>query len=179
MQALGFFPVSLFISTYTSSLSSATLPSRLVLALFNAASVLFLILFGRFSDSYPYPYVIMASGIGCALASFVFWGFASSLAWIFAFATVFGGFVSLDSFSSIPSILPITRNQFSPFKLLTHIHLSPPGRCIPRYMARCCDRNRREPEPHHQHRVWMLYRCRGSDVHYRPYHCCFASQQQR
>ncbi|KAH9483339.1 MFS transporter asaE [Psilocybe cubensis] len=92
VQALGFFPVSLFIPTYTSSLSSAVLPSRLVLALFNAASVLFLILFGRFSDSYPYAYVIMASGIGCALAAFVFWGFASSLAWIFAFATVFGGF---------------------------------------------------------------------------------------
>lgn len=94
VQALSFFPVSLFIPTYTSSLSSATLPSRLSLAVFNAASAIFFMLFGRLSDSYPYPYVIMASGIGCAIASFIFWGFASSLPWIFAFASMFGGFVS-------------------------------------------------------------------------------------
>ena len=94
VQALGFFPVSLFIPTYTSSLSSATLPSTIVLALFNAVSVVFFIMFGRICDSYPYPYVILASGIGSMLAALLLWGFASSLGWVFAFAAVFGGFVS-------------------------------------------------------------------------------------
>lgn len=91
MQALGFFPVSLFIPTYTSSLSSATLPSTITLALFNAASVIFYIMFGRICDSYPYPYVILASGVGSALAAFFLWGFASSLSLVFVFAAVFGG----------------------------------------------------------------------------------------
>lgn len=68
----------------------------MVLALFNAASAIFFIIFGRLCDSYPYPYIIMASGLGCAIAVFVFWGFASSLPWIFVFVTVFGGLVSLE-----------------------------------------------------------------------------------
>ncbi|KDR73320.1 hypothetical protein GALMADRAFT_125448 [Galerina marginata CBS 339.88] len=91
VQALGFFSVSLFIPTFTSSLSSATLPSRIVLALFNATSPLFYIIFGRMCDLYPYPYVILACGIGSALSAFVLWGFASSLSWVFAFSTIFGG----------------------------------------------------------------------------------------
>ncbi|KAF8901161.1 major facilitator superfamily domain-containing protein [Gymnopilus junonius] len=91
VQALGFFPVSLFVPTYTSSLLSGTLPSTIVLALFNAASVIFYIMFGRICDSYPYPYVILASGVGSSLAALLLWGFASSLGWVFAFAAVFGG----------------------------------------------------------------------------------------
>ncbi|PPQ81421.1 hypothetical protein CVT25_015925 [Psilocybe cyanescens] len=115
IQALGFFPVSLFISTYTSSLSSAKLPPLLVLSLFNVAAALFFVLFGRFSDSYPYPYVIMASGIGCALASFIFWGFASSLAWIFSFAIVFGGFGG-----AFPTIWPVAASEIGG----THNHIT-------------------------------------------------------
>lgn len=94
-QALGFFPVSLFIPTYTSSLSSATLPSTIVLALFNATSVIFYIVFGHYCDKYPYPYVILVSGTGSALAAFILWGFASSLGWVFAFAVIFGGLVRM------------------------------------------------------------------------------------
>ncbi|KAF9568725.1 MFS general substrate transporter [Agrocybe pediades] len=91
VQSSGLFPVSIFISTYTSSLSSAALPPKLVLALFNAATGIFFIIFGRLCDSFPYPYVIMGSGLGCAVAVFVLWGFATSLPWIFAFTIVFGG----------------------------------------------------------------------------------------
>ncbi|KAF9560048.1 MFS general substrate transporter [Agrocybe pediades] len=91
IQALAFFPVSVFISTYTSSITTATFPSRMVLALFNAASAVFFIIFGRLCDLYPFPYVIMASGLGCAISVFVLWGFASSLPWIFVFSAVFGG----------------------------------------------------------------------------------------
>ncbi|KIM40029.1 hypothetical protein M413DRAFT_190559 [Hebeloma cylindrosporum] len=83
VQALGFFPVSLFIPAYTSSLSSATLPSTIVLALFNVTSVIFYIVFGHYCDKYPYPYVILGSGVGSALAAFILWGFASSLGWVF------------------------------------------------------------------------------------------------
>lgn len=83
-----------FISTYTSRLTDAALPPKLVLALFNAATGIFFIVFGQLCDSYPYPYVVMGSGIGCAIAVFVLWGFATSLPWIFAFTIVFGALVS-------------------------------------------------------------------------------------
>ncbi|KAF9554883.1 MFS general substrate transporter [Agrocybe pediades] len=92
VQALGYFPVSLFIPTYTSSLSSATLPSTITLALFNVSCVVTYTLFGRICDSYPYPYVIFASGLGCALSAFFIWGFAHSLSAVFAFAAIFGAF---------------------------------------------------------------------------------------
>ncbi|KAF4619928.1 hypothetical protein D9613_004669 [Agrocybe pediades] len=92
VQSLGYFPVSLFIPTYTSTLSSATLPSTITLALFNVASVISYVVFGRVCDSYPYPYVVFASGLGSALSAFLIWGFASSLGVVFAFSAVFGAF---------------------------------------------------------------------------------------
>ncbi|PPQ84852.1 hypothetical protein CVT25_004988 [Psilocybe cyanescens] len=92
VQALGFYPVSIFLPTYTSYLSVRTFPSTMILALFNAASVVCYILFGRICDSYPYPYIILMSGVGSALAAFLLWGYASTLGWMFAFSIVFGGF---------------------------------------------------------------------------------------
>ncbi|KAJ3932165.1 MAG: MFS general substrate transporter [Lentinula lateritia] len=90
-QALGFFPVSIFISTYTSALTTTTLSPTVVLALFNASSVVCYVLFGRICDSYPYAAVILCSGLGSALGAFFLWGFATNLPLIFAFALVFGG----------------------------------------------------------------------------------------
>ncbi|KAJ3876965.1 MFS general substrate transporter [Lentinula edodes] len=90
-QALGFFPVSIFISTYTSALTTVTLSPTVVLALFNASSVVCYILFGRICDSYPYATVILCSGLGSALGAFFLWGFATNLGLVFAFALVFGG----------------------------------------------------------------------------------------
>ncbi|KAH7877121.1 major facilitator superfamily domain-containing protein [Lentinula edodes] len=90
-QALGFFPVSIFISTYTSALTTVTLSPTVVLALFNASSVVCYILFGQICDSYPYATVILCSGLGSALGAFFLWGFATNLGLVFAFALVFGG----------------------------------------------------------------------------------------
>lgn len=97
-QALGFFPVSIFISTYTSALTTTTLSPTVVLALFNASSVVCYVLFGRICDSYPYAAVILCSGLGSALGAFFLWGFATNLPLIFAFALVFGGLVSAHPF---------------------------------------------------------------------------------
>ena len=99
-QSLGYFPVSLFIPTYTASITSATLPTTVVLALFNVASVVCYTVFGRLCDSYPYQHIILFSGIGSALAAFLLWGFATSLALVFTFAVVFGGVVR-PSFSLV------------------------------------------------------------------------------
>ncbi|KIK67919.1 hypothetical protein GYMLUDRAFT_256726 [Collybiopsis luxurians FD-317 M1] len=91
IQAFSYFPVSLFLPTYTASINPATLPTTLVLALFNVASVIGYTLFGRLCDSYPFQYVILFSGIGSALAAFFLWGFSTSLALVFVFAIIFGG----------------------------------------------------------------------------------------
>ncbi|KAH9485839.1 Aspyridones efflux protein apdF [Psilocybe cubensis] len=92
VQALGFYPVSIFLTTYTSYLSAGTFTSTVTLALFNAASVICYVLFGRICDSFPYSYVIFTSGFVSALAALLLWGYASTLGIIFAFTVVFGGF---------------------------------------------------------------------------------------
>jgi MFS family permease len=91
VQALGFFPVSVFISTYTSAVTSSTISPTVALSLFNAASVICFIIFGRLCDSYPYPTVMLFSGLGSALGAFFLWGFATNISLIFSFALVYGG----------------------------------------------------------------------------------------
>jgi MFS family permease len=91
VQALGFFPVSVFISTYTSALTSSSISPTVALSLFNAASVVCYVIFGRICDSYPYPTVMLFSGLGSALAAFFLWGFATNIGLVFAFSLVFGG----------------------------------------------------------------------------------------
>ncbi|KAE9410114.1 MFS general substrate transporter [Gymnopus androsaceus JB14] len=114
-QSLGYFPVSLFIPTYTASITSATLPTTVVLALFNVASVVCYTVFGRLCDSYPYQHIILFSGIGSALAAFLLWGFATSLALVFTFAVVFGGVSGGFSGVWLPAASAIggTRNEMT------------------------------------------------------------------
>ncbi|KAJ4478343.1 MFS general substrate transporter [Lentinula aciculospora] len=115
VQALSYFPVSLFIPTYTASINSATLPTTIVLALFNVASVVCYALFGRLCDSYPYQYIILCSGVGSAFAAFFLWGFATSLALVFTFAIVFGGVSGGFSGVWLPAASAIggTRNEIT------------------------------------------------------------------
>ncbi|KAF8601580.1 MFS general substrate transporter [Ceratobasidium sp. AG-I] len=99
IQALAYFPVSLYMSVYTSSLGLPPLNGTLVLAVFNLASVVGQIGFGHVCDIAPYAYVMIASGAGAALSAYLLWGFAHSLGLIFAFVVVFGslsgGFTSV------------------------------------------------------------------------------------
>ncbi|QRV81955.1 major facilitator superfamily transporter [Ceratobasidium sp. AG-Ba] len=90
IQALAYFPVSLYMSVYTASLGLPPLNGTLVLAVFNLASVIGQIGFGHVCDIAPYSYVMLASGAGAALSAYLLWGFAHSLGLIFAFVVVFG-----------------------------------------------------------------------------------------
>ncbi|TFK98066.1 major facilitator superfamily domain-containing protein [Pterulicium gracile] len=91
VQALGYFPVSVFLLNYTSTVTSSPVSPTVALACFNAASVVCYVIFGRICDSYPYPAVMLFSGIGSALGAFLLWGFATNVGLVFAFAIVFGG----------------------------------------------------------------------------------------
>ncbi|KAG8717158.1 hypothetical protein FRC08_008105 [Ceratobasidium sp. 394] len=90
IQAIAYFPVSLYMSVYTASLGLPPLNGTLVLAVFNLASVIGQIGFGHVCDIAPYAYVMIASGAGAALSAYLLWGFAHNLGIIFAFVVVFG-----------------------------------------------------------------------------------------
>lgn len=116
IQALAYFPVSLYMTVYTTSLGLSSLNGALVLSVFNFSSIiggslsslklvlyhlpkkLGQIIFGHACDIAPYQYVIIFSGAGAALSAYLLWGFAHSLSLIFAFAIIFGSLVcsSLD-----------------------------------------------------------------------------------
>ncbi|CAE6530909.1 unnamed protein product [Rhizoctonia solani] len=82
IQALAYFPVSLYITVYTASLVLPPLNGSLVLSVFNLSSI-----------------IVIVSGAGAALSAYLLWGFAHSLGLILAFVVVFGslsgGFVSV------------------------------------------------------------------------------------
>ncbi|KAB5588472.1 Monocarboxylate transporter 3 [Ceratobasidium theobromae] len=126
IQALAYFPVSLYMAVYTSSLGLPPLNGTLVVSVFNLAGVIGQIAFGHVCDNAPYGYAIIVSGAGAALSAYLLWGFAHSLGLIFAFVVIFGslsgGFVSVwpaacvdiagseqSSFSNIMGFFCITK----------------------------------------------------------------------
>jgi len=90
LQALSYFPVSLYIAMFTTSISSP-LSATIVLSLFNSSGVLGQILVGHLSDRFPYPWIMFVSALGSSIAAFLLWGFADTLATVFTFAIIFGG----------------------------------------------------------------------------------------
>ncbi|CAL1714357.1 unnamed protein product [Somion occarium] len=90
LQAMSYFPVSLYIAVFTESISSP-LSATIVLSLFNSAGVVGQVLLGYLTDRFPYPWIMFASTLGTALSAFLLWGFADTLARVFAFAIIFGG----------------------------------------------------------------------------------------
>ncbi|KAI0072295.1 MFS general substrate transporter [Panus rudis PR-1116 ss-1] len=90
LQALSYFPVSLYIAMFTTSISSP-LSATIVLSLFNSSGVAGQILVGFLTDKFPYPWIMFASALGSAISAFLLWGFADTLARVFAFSIIFGG----------------------------------------------------------------------------------------
>ena len=93
MQGLSYFPVSLYIATFTRSLSNQ-FTATVVLALFNVSAVLGQVVLGHLTDRFPYPSIMVVSAVGSALGAFLLWGFASTAVYLYFFAIVFGVLVS-------------------------------------------------------------------------------------
>ena len=98
MQGLSYFPVSLYIASFTQQLSTP-LTATIVLSLFNSAGVVGQVILGYLTDRYAYPWVMFFSSLGSALAAFLLWGFAQGPALIYPFAIIFGALVSNPSTS--------------------------------------------------------------------------------
>ncbi|KAI0754563.1 MFS general substrate transporter [Daedaleopsis nitida] len=90
MQGLSYFPVSLYIATFTSSLANK-LTATVVLSLFNASAVIGQVVLGHLSDRFPYPSIMVCSAFGSGLAAFFLWGFADTAIYLYFFAVIFGG----------------------------------------------------------------------------------------
>ncbi|KAL5638585.1 hypothetical protein ACGC1H_005301 [Rhizoctonia solani] len=110
IQALAYFPVSLYMSVYTTSLGLPSVDGTIVLAVFNLATAVGQILFGYFCDLVPYHYIVIVSGAGASLSAYLLWGFAHNLGVIFAFVVIFGtlsgGFSSVWPAASVDIVGP-------------------------------------------------------------------------
>ncbi|KAI0788869.1 major facilitator superfamily domain-containing protein [Abortiporus biennis] len=119
LQAMSYFPVSLYIAVFTSSISSP-LSATIVLSLFNIAGVIGQVMVGWLSDRFPYPWIMVAIGVISSLSSFLLWGFAETLAEVFIFSILFGilggGFPSVAFRVAVDSAGPTNPEQ-SPMAL--------------------------------------------------------------
>ncbi|TCD65934.1 hypothetical protein EIP91_002002 [Steccherinum ochraceum] len=130
LQAMAYFPVSLYISVFTTSIASP-LSATIVLSLFNSAGVVGQVLMGYLADRMPYTYIMAVSTFASAIAAFLLWGFADTLGRVFAFAIVFGGLsggfssvnsaVSLDVVGPNPEQASMALSAVSPAKGLAAI----------------------------------------------------------
>ncbi|KAI0033582.1 major facilitator superfamily domain-containing protein [Vararia minispora EC-137] len=116
VQALAYFPVSLYIPSYAATLGYSRLNGTLALTAFNLATVVGQIMFGYYCDKGPYTTAMIGSGLSAAVIAFGLWGFAHNLTRVYVFAVVFGGISG--GFSSVwpPAAADLYAAQsFSPF----------------------------------------------------------------
>ncbi|KAI0759366.1 MFS general substrate transporter [Trametes elegans] len=89
LQGLSYFPVSLYIATFTKNFANQ-ITATVVLSLFNSSAVVGQILLGHLTDKIPYPVVMAFCALGSALAAFFLWGFANTVVLLYFFAVIFG-----------------------------------------------------------------------------------------
>ncbi|KAI0754564.1 major facilitator superfamily domain-containing protein [Daedaleopsis nitida] len=89
MQGLSYFPVSLYIASFTAGVANE-LTATVVLSLFNISAVIGQIVLGHLTDRFPYPSIMVCSATGSALAAFFLWGFADTALYLYFFAVIFG-----------------------------------------------------------------------------------------
>ncbi len=92
LQGFSYFPVSLYIASFTTAITSP-FTATIVLSVFNSSAVGGQILLGHLSDRFPYPWVMCASAVGSSVVAFLLWGFARAPIQLYFFAVIFGALV--------------------------------------------------------------------------------------
>ncbi|GAA6052497.1 hypothetical protein JCM3770_003796 [Rhodotorula araucariae] len=95
VASLPYYQVAFYLPTYVLSLGTAT-SSTVVVALINASASLGAVLVGWASDR-SLPWTVVALGTASGLIALVAWGFANSLAAVFAFAVTYSLFTPIFS----------------------------------------------------------------------------------
>ena len=93
LQGFSYFPVSLYIASFTRTLASP-LTATIVLSVFNSSAVAGQIVLGHLSDRFPYPWVMFCSAVGSGVAAFLLWGLTDAVTQLYFFAVLFGALVS-------------------------------------------------------------------------------------
>lgn len=76
---MAFFPVSIYLSTFTAAVTGSSSSAAAVLAVFNIVSVVAQVSVGWIADRYSYPTILTILGLCQSIAAFLSFGFASSL----------------------------------------------------------------------------------------------------
>ncbi|PWN41611.1 MFS general substrate transporter [Ceraceosorus guamensis] len=89
-QTVAWCTISLYISSYTTSLGFSTTTATGVLSAFNAAATVGFFLVGRLVDGSSHTVLMAISTLVCSVLAFVFLGFTRSLPLLIVFALLFG-----------------------------------------------------------------------------------------
>lgn len=109
-EALGYFVPAVYLPTYARTyLHAASFPSAVTVLITNVTSVIGIIAIGFLADKIQTTSCLMISTVGAALGIFLLWGFANSLATLYAFCVVYGLFAG----SFVSSYSCITRDVVS------------------------------------------------------------------
>ncbi|KAK5058791.1 hypothetical protein LTR84_011055 [Exophiala bonariae] len=94
LQALAFYLPFIYLPSYTTILGYSTSKGAMVLAVANIAQIVGEISFGRLSDKFSVHMLATISATVACGSTFILWSLADSLAYVIAFAFVFGAFAS-------------------------------------------------------------------------------------
>lgn len=92
LSSLGFFAPSIYLSSYSASLSFSPVLGTLLIALLNSFSVIGAISLGHLSDIRHITTVVLLSSILSTLSVFMLWGLSASLPSLIIFTIIYGIF---------------------------------------------------------------------------------------
>ncbi|KAJ0159861.1 Monocarboxylate transporter 10 [Colletotrichum tanaceti] len=107
VEALGFFLPGIYLPSYAhSALGASAYASALTILLVNVASVVGCAAMGSLFDRVSAPSCLMLASAGATLATFLAWGFSSTLGVLYAFCVVYGLFAGAYT-SAWPGIMNV------------------------------------------------------------------------
>jgi cyanate permease len=98
IEGCGYFLPSNYLPTYAKSLGVSGELGSLTIVLVNVSSVLGCILVGALMDRVDVTAVVLATGVGSAVAIFAIWGVSTSIAPLYVFSLLYG--VTAGSYST-------------------------------------------------------------------------------
>ncbi|KAF2035087.1 MFS general substrate transporter [Setomelanomma holmii] len=97
IQSMGFFLPGFYLPTYARSLGASHIQSTVTIILLNGAGFLGCLCMGMATDRFHVTNCLLVSSLGSAIGVFLLWGFSTSLAPLYIFSIVYGGFAGCQS----------------------------------------------------------------------------------
>ncbi len=96
-QSLGYFLPAIYMPTYARSLGASAIEGTLTIILINAASSFGNLCMGAAVDRFQVVNCALTSALGSSIGIFLLWGLSSSLAPLYIFCIIYGGFAGCVS----------------------------------------------------------------------------------